>query len=63
MTTRASALIAPPRRDHKETIKTRADKLVSAAMVSAEVSAQTEITEKVTIEVEAHVRSSNIIGH
>ena len=48
--------------DLKGTIKARADKLGSSALVSAEVSAQTEITEKLTIEVEAQVRSRTIIG-
>lgn len=50
-------------RDLKGKIKAKADKLVSAAMVSAEVSAQTKVTEKLTIEVEAQVRSRIILGH
>ena len=45
-------------RDLKGKIKAKADKLVSAALVSASVSAQTKITEELTIEVEAQVRSS-----
>ena len=50
-------------RDLKGKIKAKADKLVSAAMVSAEVSAQTKVTEKLTIEVEAQVRSRIILSH
>ena len=50
-------------RDLKGKIKAKADKLVSAATVSAEVSAQTKITEKLTIEVEAQVRSRIILSH
>lgn len=50
-------------RDLKGKIKAKADKLVSAAMVSAEVSAQTKITEKLTVEVEAQVRSRIILSH
>jgi hypothetical protein len=50
-------------RDLKGKIKAKADKLVSVAMVSAEVSAQTKVTEKLTIEVEAQVRSRIILSH
>ncbi len=50
-------------RDLKGKIKAKADKLVSAAMVSAEVSAQTKRTEKLTIEVEAQVRARIILSH
>ncbi len=50
-------------RDLKGKIKAKADKLVSAAMVSAEVSAQTKITEKLTIDVEAQVQSRIILSH
>lgn len=50
-------------RDLKGKIKAKADKLVSAAMVSASVSAQTKITEKLTIEVEAQVQSRIILSH
>lgn len=50
-------------RDLKGKIQAKADKLVSDAMVSAEVSTQTKITEKLTIEVEAKVRSRIILSH
>lgn len=50
-------------RDLKGKIKAKADKLVSAALVSAEVSERTEITEKLTIEVEAQVQSRIILSH
>lgn len=50
-------------RDLKGKIQAKADKLVSAAMVSAEVSAQTKVTEKLTIEVEAEVQSRIRLDH
>lgn len=50
-------------RDLKGKIQAKADKLVSAAMVSAEVSAETKVTEKLTIEVEAEIQSRIRLGH
>jgi len=50
-------------RDLKGKIQAKADKLVSAAMVSAEVSEQTKVTEKLTIEVEAEIQSRIRLDH
>lgn len=50
-------------RDLKGKIQAKADKLVSAAMVSAEVSAETKVTEKLTIDVEAEIQSRIRLGH
>jgi hypothetical protein len=50
-------------RDLAGKIQARADKKVSAATVSAEVSAQTKVSEKLTIEVEATVQARVRISH
>jgi hypothetical protein len=50
-------------RDLQGKIKSKADALVSKAMVSKEVSMETAITEKITIEVEAQVQSRIRLAH
>ena len=55
--------VPPWTRDLKGKIQARADAKVSAAMVSDEVSAQTKITEAVTIDVESTVQSRIRLSH
>lgn len=50
-------------RDLKAKIKAKADALVSKAQVSSEVTAETKITEALTVEVEAQVLARVEIGH